>query len=204
MKKISEMFFGYGSFLNKIIRYFNYLYFEYLVPKLFYLPNMFMLSPYIESIGKGVSFRGLVEVWPVGTTLKINIGKCSCLYQGVKIQGNGYLSIGENTIITSNVFLGVMSRITIGNYVMISDNVSMRTDEHGHDRIDMPMALQKANSGEIVIEDDVWICYGAVITKGVRIGKGSIVGANAVVTQDVPPYSVVGGVPAKIIKNRKT
>ena len=96
-----------------------------------------------------------------------------------------------------------MSKIVIGDFVMIADNVSMRTDEHSSARTDIPMAEQGGISGEIIIEDDVWICYGAVITNGVRIGKGSIIGANAVVTRDVLPYSLVGGVPAKLIKNRK-
>lgn len=58
------------------------------------------------------------------------------------------------------------------------------------------------NKGDIVVGNDVWIGYEAVILSGVKIGDGAIIGARALVTKDVPPYSVVGGVPAKIIKQR--
>ena len=68
--------------------------------------------------------------------------------------------------------------------------------------INIPMKNQGIHTSPIIIEDDVWIGYGAVITKGVTIRKGAIIGANAVVTKDVPEYAIVGGVPAKIIKYR--
>ena len=64
------------------------------------------------------------------------------------------------------------------------------------------MKNQGIHTSPIIIEDDVWVGYGAVITKGVTISKGAIIGANAVVTKDVPKYAIVGGVPAKIIKYR--
>ena len=68
------------------------------------------------------------------------------------------------------------------------------------------MILKKENEtlskGDIVIEDDCWIGFNSIILSGVRIGKGSVVGAYSLVTKDVPPYSVVGGIPAKLIKKR--
>ena len=63
-----------------------------------------------------------------------------------------------------------------------------------------PFIEQGITAEGIIIEDDVWIGASAVITDGVRVGKGAVVAAGAVVTKDVPPHSVVGGVPAKIIK----
>ncbi len=66
------------------------------------------------------------------------------------------------------------------------------------------MILQGEKKGiNPIIEDDVWIGRNAIIMPGVRIGKGSIVGAGAVVTKNVEPYSIVGGVPAKLIRKRK-
>ncbi len=76
------------------------------------------------------------------------------------------------------------------------------TRNHGHDRTDIPMTRQGYNNAPIVIEDDVWIGFRAVVLAGVTIGRGSIVGSGAVVTKDVAPYSVVGGVPARVIKSR--
>ena len=61
---------------------------------------------------------------------------------------------------------------------------------------------EAVSKGDIVVEDDVWIGYGATILSGVRIGQGAVIAAGAVVTKDVPPYAIVGGVPAKVIKYR--
>jgi len=63
-------------------------------------------------------------------------------------------------------------------------------------------SYEAISKGDIIVEDDVWIGYGATILSGVRIGQGAIVSAGAVVTKDVPPYAIVGGVPAKVIKYR--
>lgn len=73
-------------------------------------------------------------------------------------------------------------------------------EEWGLDRADITTAWD--NKGDIVIGNDVWIGYEAIILSGVTIGDGAIIGARAVVTKDVPPYTVVGGVPAKEIKKR--
>lgn len=61
---------------------------------------------------------------------------------------------------------------------------------------------ESASKGDIIVDDDVWIGYGATIMSGVHIGQGAVVAAGAVVTKDVPPYAIVGGVPAKVIKYR--
>jgi len=65
------------------------------------------------------------------------------------------------------------------------------------------MYTQGRESRKVTIEDDVWVGHGAAILKGVTIGTGAVVGAGAVVTKDVPPYAVVGGVPARILRYRK-
>ena len=94
--------------------------------------------------------------------------------------------------------------VLVGNYVMIAPDVIFLFQTHDTDKIDTPMACQgKTVHKQSIIEDDVWIGQRAIIMPGLKIGKGSIVGAGAVVTRDVPPYAVVGGVPAKVIKYRK-
>lgn len=93
--------------------------------------------------------------------------------------------------------------ITIGRDCMISYNVHMRTDMHKHDRVDVPMSRQGHVEADIVIGDDVWVGYGAQVMAGVTIGSHSIIGAGAVVTHDVPEYSVAVGVPARVIRDRR-
>lgn len=135
--------------------------------------------------------------------LQIRIGNKVTLFNYVLIQGSSILTIGNETFIGSYSVIGVNESISIGNHVMIAQAVSIRDTDHEYNNTEVPMRNQGITTAPIVIEDDVWIGYGAVITKGITIGKGAIIGANAVVTKNVPPYAIVGGVPAKIIKYRK-
>ncbi len=93
--------------------------------------------------------------------------------------------------------------LIIGKYCAIAAHVVFASVGHGYERVDIPMVEQKTQTKEIVLEDDVWIGANAVVVGGVRIGTGSIVGAGAVVTKDVPPFSVVGGTPARVIRDRR-
>ncbi len=114
----------------------------------------------------------------------------------------GEIVIGDNCSLNTNVQIGsVGGRITIGNDILIGSNCVIRDSDHGTAR-HSPMARQEHTAGEIVIEDDVWIGANAVITSGVVLAKGTIVGAGAVVTKSTSPYSIVGGVPAKKIGER--
>ena len=79
----------------------------------------------------------------------------------------------------------------------------LRAANHCFDSLEKPIMLQGHLYGEIVIEDDVWIAANCTITPGTRIGHGAVVGAGAVVTRDVEPYAIVGGVPARVIGSRR-
>ncbi len=93
--------------------------------------------------------------------------------------------------------------VTIGKDVMMGPEVVIYTSGHRHDRTDVPMICQGSTEPEPVsIGDDCWIGRRVMIMPGVTIGKGCVIGAGAVVTKDVPDYSIAGGVPAKVIKNR--
>ena len=81
-------------------------------------------------------------------------------------------------------------------------NVAMIAFNHGFYTREIPVKEQDYVDAAITIEDDVWIGAGVVILAGVTIGKGAIIAAGAVVNKDVPPYTIVGGVPAKVIKER--
>ena len=116
----------------------------------------------------------------------------------------GILTIGDNFTMNSNSQLGAsFGKIVIGNDCAIAPNCVLRAANHTFSNPDIPFREQGHTYGEIIIEDDVWIASNCVITADTKIGRSSIVAAGSVVTKDVEPYSVVGGVPAKFIKKRK-
>ena len=107
-------------------------------------------------------------------------------------------SVGMNTMIDANDG----GEIIIGNDVLIAINTVLRASNHESGDPTRPIREQGHTGGRIVIEDDVWIGANVVIVPDVTIGSHSIVGAGAVVTRDVPPWSIVGGVPARVIGSR--
>jgi maltose O-acetyltransferase len=113
--------------------------------------------------------------------------------------GNG-LEIGDHS------GLGIDSRIgtaKIGNDVMMGSEVTIITNKYNYSDLTKPMRVQGLSPPRsVVIEDDVWIGVHAIILPGRRIGRGAIIGAGSLVTKDVPPYAIVGGNPAKILKYR--
>jgi len=97
-----------------------------------------------------------------------------------------------------------VNELQIGKYVLIGPHVAVIDANHRFDRLDIPIKYQGYQyKGPVIIEDDVFIGANVTILSGVRIGTGAVVGAGAVVNRDVPPYAVVGGVPARVIKYRK-
>lgn len=147
----------------------------------------------------------------------------------ITIQKNGFLHlkehswIGPNSAVDANrIIIGrysalhsqatVYGDVFIGEYVMIAKNVFISSGQHIFDFIpELPIKLQDKKyfsenpdkrSLPVLIEDDVWIGANCTLKNGITIGKGSVIGANSVVTEDVFPYSIVAGAPAKKIKNR--
>jgi acetyltransferase-like isoleucine patch superfamily enzyme len=113
--------------------------------------------------------------------------------------------IGENCLLNhNNVLQGgkKTGKIIIGNHVHCGANVMMFAFNHGTDSLDIPTINQDYYDGDIIIEDDVWIGAGSVILPGIKIGKGVVIASNSVVNKDVASYTIVGGVPAKQIKER--
>lgn len=102
--------------------------------------------------------------------------------------------IGEYTVIRGQ------GGVTLGDRVYTSPFSQIIAVNHVFDDPDRPFTEQGITAQGIVIEDDVWIGSGAVITDGVRIGRGAVVAAGAVVTADVSPHAVVGGVPARVLR----
>ena len=142
----------------------------------------------------------------------ICLGKKCRVYGSLQTQGKGTITIGDHCCIYSRTVIGSVQEITIGDCVMISnhvhiyDNNNHPTDPEARHQLCLEgfdgdgWKWKHADAAPIHIESDVWIGEYAAVMKGVTIGKGSIVAAHAVVTKDVPPYSIVAGNPAKVVK----
>lgn len=123
------------------------------------------------------------------------------------------VNIGNGTYGALNIYTysNKAERLDIGNYVSISADVKFilggnhlidRISSYPYDVFYFGEIDPSSTKGAIIVEDDVWIGMNAIILSGVRIGQGSVIGAGAVVTKDVPPYAIVVGNPAKVIKYR--
>lgn len=113
------------------------------------------------------------------------------------------LKIGNHVGFAQNCFIEVRGNITIGDDCIFATGVSMAAENHVFSDADKPIRLQGATRKGITIGCDCWIGTKVVILDGVTIGDGCVIAGGAVVIKDVPPYSVVGGVPAKVLKMRK-
>ena len=149
-----------------------------------------------------VSFVNKIRVWYVSKILHVMAySEDSVFEDNVYLSsGKGKVKIGKHCQINENVFI---QNATIGDYVLIAPNVSIISNSHGYTDVSIPMARQALSENKpVIIKDDVWIGRNAIILPGCNIGRGAIVGAGAVVTKDVPDFSIVGGIPAVFIKSR--
>jgi acetyltransferase-like isoleucine patch superfamily enzyme len=144
-------------------------------------PRCMVERPECLILGYRVGLEQDVYLKVVADSARLHIGRCSFLGKGVEIDCLESISIGEHVLLAPGCFI----------------------TDHNHDiaagkRIDR----QGCVSAPVAIEDDVWVGANAVILPGVKIGRGAVVGAGAVVTRDVEPCTVVGGVPARMIATR--
>jgi len=123
-------------------------------------------------------------------------------YRGEKF--NPEIIIGDNVNINTDCHIGCIDKVIIGSNVLMASRTYISDHSHGEitkEALLLPPSARKlVSKGPVIIKDNVWIGEGTCILPGVTIGENSIVGANAVVTKDVPPNTVVGGIPAKVLK----
>lgn len=118
-------------------------------------------------------------------------------FRGIPHSG---ITIGQDSLIGEYTVIRGQGGVTIGDRVYTSPGSQLIAVDHVFDDPERPFVEQGITARGIVVEDDVWIGSNAVITDGVRVGKGAVVAAGAVVTADVPPHTLVGGVPARVLR----
>ena len=134
---------------------------------------------------------------------RLILGAFTHIGRGTAIRAHeGTLRIGEKTVIGRNTTINCYLDVEVGATTLIADWVYISDFDHKADDLAIPIKDQGIVKSPVRIGRDVWLGTKVTVTRGVRIGEGAIVGANAVVTRDVEPYTVVGGVPARLLKRR--
>lgn len=168
-----------------------------------------VLDPRHLTLGARVKIEDGVEL-QCRSTKGVVLGDGVTIGRGTSIRPSSYyghvrgegLTIGAGSCVGALGWIGASGHVTIGCDVMLGPRVTILPENHVFRSIERTIKSQGVERARVFIEDDCWIGAGAVILAGVRIGRGSIIAAGAVVARDVAPYSVMGGVPARLIKDR--
>lgn len=156
-------------------------------------------------IGERAKLDSNVRLQNLGQDSNIRVGNQAYLDRGVDIKAHrsGMIEIGEKTFIGPYTCLAG-EYISIGKQCMIASHTGIYSIDHNFDDPVSYIKEQGVSYKGITIEDDCWLGSGVRVVDGVTIGQGSVIGAGAVVTRDIPPYSIAVGVPASAIGNRKS
>jgi acetyltransferase-like isoleucine patch superfamily enzyme len=157
-----------------------------------------MRSIFYSSGDKGSIGSGVV----ISPDLHIELGNGVALRNGTILGGIGVLNIGDKTSINNFSIIAAMESINIGKNVMIAPYVYILDVDHKFSSRHVPISEQGYSTDPVVIEDDVWIGTGVVVTKGSFIGRGAIIGANSVVRGAIPEWSIAAGAPARVKRQR--
>lgn len=176
-----------------------------LIPKNEARPRLWVklfLNPFIHKRGKGSKIRSLTRLDVVPFN-RFSLGARSTIEDFCTVNnGVGDVVIGSNTLIgMGNVLIGP---VTIGNNVIFAQNVVASGLNHEYRDISTPIVDQPVTTAHIIVEDDCWIAANVVLTPGVTIGRHCVIAAGAVVTKDIPPFTVAAGNPAKPIRHYDT
>jgi virginiamycin A acetyltransferase len=163
------------------------------------------MANFIDASAK-ISAFAILDISTRGT--HTHIGAYSVIDDFVKIKhvgGQGDIKIGQYSYINSGTVLYSGNGIDIGDNVLIGPNCSLVPVNHNFKDKETPIRLQgfATSKGGIVIENNVWLGAGVVVLDGAKIGEGSVIGANSLVSTDIPPFSIAVGNPCKIVGKRE-
>jgi acetyltransferase-like isoleucine patch superfamily enzyme len=136
---------------------------------------------------------------------RLEIGRGTFLESNVTVQSTeGRIRLGQRVYLSRGVTVGAVALVEIGDFALVAPGCYITDANHRFDDHTVPTPDQGMSSkGATVIEDNVWLGANVVVTSGVRIGRRSVIGANSVVTQDIPEFSVAAGIPARVLSINK-
>jgi acetyltransferase-like isoleucine patch superfamily enzyme len=151
----------------------------------------------------GIAFIGPGCRLEIGPNAVLELGRWSWLGHGCKIRCHeGRVALGAKSVMGQECTISAYQSVEIGRECVIADRVMLIDFDHGTVEVERPIRLQGIYKRDVKVGHNCWLGYGACILRGVTIGDNAIVGTNSVVTKDVPPNAVVGGVPAKLLRTR--
>jgi acetyltransferase-like isoleucine patch superfamily enzyme len=136
---------------------------------------------------------------------RLEIGPRTVLESGVTVQSaTGRIRLGQRVYLSRGVTIGAVDLVEIGDYALVGPGCYITDGDHRFSDLVLPVPEQGMRSkGPTVLEDNVWLGANVVVTSGVRIGRRSVIGANSVVTRDIPEFSVATGNPATVVASHK-
>lgn len=152
----------------------------------------------LEQYGSNINLKGNVNLW----CDRVKVGREVNIYPGVTLWGPGKIKIGNHVDVGINTTIFSSEQVVIMDNVLIAAGCYIIDSNHG---IAKEMLIREQTSvckGPVIIEEDVWLGAGAKVLSGVHIGKGAVVGAQALVNRDIPAYAIVAGIPARVIGYR--
>lgn len=163
-------------------------------------------SPSLIRLGAGVQIEhGAIIRANTETMPGVTLGDDTSIKEYSVLNANqGSIRMGNRCWLGPHCLIYGNGNVTIGDDVLIAAHTTINSISHVATRLDVPMSSQGIYCDPVVIEDDVWIGLNCTILQGVTVGKGSIIGAGAVVTRDIPPYSIALGVPARVTGVRRS
>jgi acetyltransferase-like isoleucine patch superfamily enzyme len=134
---------------------------------------------------------------------RLTVGEGTLFEPGcwLTLPGSARIEIGSDCFLNRNTMLAALERIEIGDHVMFANSCFVSDADHRHDDPDVPVTRQGFSSkGTVKIGSNCWFGVGCVVTSGVTVGERSVIGANSVVTHDIPPRVIAAGAPARVIR----
>jgi acetyltransferase-like isoleucine patch superfamily enzyme len=159
--------------------------------------------------GKRLQTDGICFICPgvkleIGRRATLHVGRWAWIGHGCKIRVHeGEVRIGAKTVVGQECTISAFQHVSIGRECILADRVMLIDFDHGVTEVERPIRLQGIYKRDVRIGHNVWMGYGACVLRGVSIGDNSIVGTNSVVTRDFPANAVLGGTPARLIRQRQ-